>query len=223
MVSGWVSHEYERIGGCLLFDYFLPECSIPMMQNWSKRWNIWLCHRTKRSSSDRNLSMQRRPVGYPTRRNRSLLRISKVRKMIKWLWRPAKAKYALIVHWPGTLLTMCFTVVDTHSEEGRCSTDESTEILVSRWYGWSDLSERCVSFGYSPRSLCTMAHLRTLPFSSLVRLIHESVSTSLDLFGTLLRRHQSLQAFTYLHDESCHVLSWKETHWSCAAFVCHFR
>ena len=167
MVAGWVSHEHERTGGGLSFEsLFLAECSIPMTQNWSKRWNTWLCHRMKRSSSDRNRSMQRRPVGYLIQRNRLLLRISKVRRTIKWQWRPAKAKYVHIVHSPTALLTMSFPPVDTHSEEGWRSTDESTEILVSRWYGWSDLSERCFSFGYSPRSLFTMAHLRTLHFSS---------------------------------------------------------
>ena len=45
-----------------------------------------------------------------------------------------------------------------------------------------------------------------------LRSIDVSVSASLDLFGTVLRRHQSLQASTDLHHESSHDLSWKETH-----------
>ena len=195
-----------------------------MIQRWSKRWNTWLCHRRKRSNSDLNRSMQRRPAGYLIRKNRLSLRILKARRMSKWQWRPARARYVLVVHSPTTLLARTFILVDTYSEEGWHSTDESTEILVSRWYGWFNLSERCLRFGYSPRSLFTMAHLRMLHFFSLVRLIDRSTSISvpLDLFRPVLRRHQSLQAFTYLHHESRHELSWKETHWSCAAFVCHF-
>ena len=66
--------------------------------------------------------------------------------------------------------------LDSDGEEGQRSTDESSEIFVHWWYGWSNLFERRFGLGQSPRSICTLADLCMFSFAlhSLVNLLFDA-------------------------------------------------
>ena len=63
--------------------------------------------------------------------------------------------------------------LDSDGEERQRSTNESTEIFVYWWYGWSDLFERWFGLGQFTRSLRTLVDLCmfSLRLDSLVNLL----------------------------------------------------
>jgi hypothetical protein len=139
-------------------------------------------------------------------------------KAIKPWWKQGRER------WSSTMKCIdkriLFFCLDCDGENGPCSTNESSEVFMLWWHGWFDLFEWCLGVCQLARTLRTMAHLRMFFFSKFVYFLIV-MNFSVDIFGSVLRCDQPVQASSDLYDEGCAHVSWKETYRSGSTSLCH--